>query len=82
MSEAKVPFIDLKQRFVEEREELLACVERVLAKGHVILTPEVRELEEAVEALYRRQALHQPQLGHGCAYASVSGPAAWARATR
>jgi len=49
MSEAKVPFIDLKQRFVEEREELLACVERVLAKGHVILTPEVRELEEAVE---------------------------------
>jgi dTDP-4-amino-4,6-dideoxygalactose transaminase len=49
MTEVKVPFIDLKQRFVEEREELLACVERVLAKGHLVLTPEVRELEEAVE---------------------------------
>jgi len=50
MADVKVPFIDLKQRFVEEREELLACVERVLAKGHLVLTPEVVELEQAVQS--------------------------------
>lgn len=44
----KVPFIDLQQRFEEEREELLACVERVLAKGHFVLTPEVAEFEADV----------------------------------
>lgn len=41
----KVPFIDLQQRFEEEREELLACVEQVLARGHFVLTPEVGEFE-------------------------------------
>lgn len=41
----KVPFIDLQQRYQEEKEELLACVERVLAKGHFVLTPEVAEFE-------------------------------------
>lgn len=44
----KVPFIDLQQRFEEEREELMACVERVLAKGHFVLTPEVAEFEADV----------------------------------
>jgi dTDP-4-amino-4,6-dideoxygalactose transaminase len=48
MTEITVPFIDLKQRYAEEREELLACVERVLAKGHFVLTPEVAEFEERV----------------------------------
>ncbi len=42
----KVPFIDLKQRFQEERTELMACVERVLEQGHFILTQEVNEFEE------------------------------------
>ena len=37
----KVPFIDLKQRFEEERVELLACVERVVSQGHFVLTQEV-----------------------------------------
>jgi dTDP-4-amino-4,6-dideoxygalactose transaminase len=48
MTDVKVPFIDLPQRFVEEREELLACVERVLAKGHLVMTPEVVEFEQKV----------------------------------
>jgi len=42
----KVPFIDLKQRYEEEKEELLACVERVVSQGHFVLTQEVNEFEE------------------------------------
>lgn len=49
MTDIKVPFVDLKQRFVEEREELLACVERVLSKGHLVLTEEVFEFERQVQ---------------------------------
>lgn len=49
MSEIKVPFVDLKQRFIEERDELLACVEATLAKGHLVLTPELGEFEEMVQ---------------------------------
>jgi dTDP-4-amino-4,6-dideoxygalactose transaminase len=50
MTDFKVPFIDLQQRFIEERKELLACVERVLAKGHLVLTEEVFEFEQRIEA--------------------------------
>jgi dTDP-4-amino-4,6-dideoxygalactose transaminase len=42
----KVPFIDLQQRYQEEKSELLACVDNVLSKGHLILTQEVNEFEE------------------------------------
>lgn len=42
----KVPFIDLQQRYQEEKAELLACVDNVLSKGHLILTQEVNEFEE------------------------------------
>lgn len=42
----KVPFIDLQQRFEEEKHEILACVENVLSKGHLILTEEVNEFEQ------------------------------------
>ncbi len=48
MSELKVPFIDLQQRFVDEREELLACVERVLSKGHLVMTQEVTDFEKRI----------------------------------
>lgn len=48
MSEFKVPFIDLVQRYAEERDEILACVDRVLAKGHLVLTEEVAEFEADV----------------------------------
>lgn len=46
----KVPFIDLKQRFLEEKEEILDAVNKVLERGSLVLTKELRELEEAVEA--------------------------------
>ncbi|MEM7429673.1 MAG: DegT/DnrJ/EryC1/StrS family aminotransferase [Pseudomonadota bacterium] len=49
MSEMKVPFIDLKERFVEERDELMARIEETLAKGHLVLTPELNEFEEMVQ---------------------------------
>lgn len=50
MTTMKVPFIDLRQRFEEERVELLACVERVLSQGHFVLTREVGEFEEKAAA--------------------------------
>ena len=36
-----VPFIDLKLRYQEEREEILRCVDTVLSQGHLIMTEEV-----------------------------------------
>ncbi len=50
MSEFKVPFIDLRQRYEEEKQELLACVERVLSQGHFVLTEEVERFEERIAA--------------------------------
>ena len=37
----RVPFIDLKQRFEEEKDELMACIEKVMSAGSVVLTPEL-----------------------------------------
>ncbi len=48
MSEFKVPFVDLQQRYEEEKEELLSCVERVLESGNLVMTPELGALEEKV----------------------------------
>jgi dTDP-4-amino-4,6-dideoxygalactose transaminase len=48
MSDFKVPFIDLQQRYAEEKEEILKCVDRVLAKGHLVMTEEVAEFEAQV----------------------------------
>jgi dTDP-4-amino-4,6-dideoxygalactose transaminase len=48
MSDFKVPFIDLVQRYAEERDEILACVDRVLSKGHLVLTEELTEFENQV----------------------------------
>ena len=41
----RVPFIDLKQRFEEEKDELMACVEKVMSAGSLVLTPELDEFE-------------------------------------
>ena len=49
MADTKVPFVDLQQRYEEEKTELLACVDRVLKQGHFILTQEVNEFEEAAQ---------------------------------
>lgn len=48
MGRMKVPFHDLQQRYAEEREEILACIDRVLAQGHVFLSAEVDAFEAAV----------------------------------
>jgi dTDP-4-amino-4,6-dideoxygalactose transaminase len=48
MTELKVPFIDLQQRYQEEKAELLACVDRILTKGHLVMTEEVGEFEKRV----------------------------------
>lgn len=48
MTDFKVPFIDLVQRYAEERDEILKCVDRVLSKGHLVLTEELTEFEDQV----------------------------------
>lgn len=45
----QVPFIDLRQRFEEEKDEMMASIEKILSKGSLVLTPELREFEEQVE---------------------------------
>ena len=45
----KVPFIDLKQRYLEEKDDLLKAIKRVVSKGHLVLTDEVKQFEERVE---------------------------------
>jgi dTDP-4-amino-4,6-dideoxygalactose transaminase len=42
-----VPFVDLKLRAAEERQELLACLERVLDEAQLILGPAVARFEAA-----------------------------------
>lgn len=50
MSDFKVPFIDLQQRFAEERDEIMASLEKTLAAGHLVMTPELAEFEADVVA--------------------------------
>lgn len=45
----KVPFIDLKARFIEEKDELLSAVNKVLSQGSLVLTNELKEFEEDVQ---------------------------------
>ena len=44
--EVLVPFIDLKKRFQEEKEEILTAVEKVCSEGNFVLTREVMEFEQ------------------------------------
>ena len=48
MNSIKVPFVDLKQRYEAEKEEILQCIDRVLSKGHLVMTPELSNFEEEV----------------------------------
>lgn len=50
MTDIKVPFVDLKQRYQEEKGELLSAVERVLESGHFVFGPDVEALEQRVAA--------------------------------
>ena len=45
----EVPFIDLKARFIEEKDELLSTVNKVLSQGSLVLTNELKEFEEDVQ---------------------------------
>jgi dTDP-4-amino-4,6-dideoxygalactose transaminase len=49
MPDVKVPIIDLKQRFAEEREELMYCIEKTLEAASLVMTPELRDFEATVE---------------------------------
>ena len=44
----KVEIIDLKKRFIEEKTEVLKCINGVLKKGNFILTSEVQNFEKSV----------------------------------
>lgn len=46
----KIEFIDLKTQYAESRENINARIQRVLDHGQYIMGPEVRELEEKLEA--------------------------------
>ena len=49
MGKIKVPFIDLKLRYQEEKIDLHKAIEKVISKGNLVLTEEVKELEHDVE---------------------------------
>ena len=44
----KVNFIDLKQRFIEEKKDLLKSITKTLKSGNLVLTPEVEAFESKV----------------------------------
>ncbi len=44
----KVEFIDLKSRYKNEKREIMKSLDRVLKKGHLVLTPELEEFEEKI----------------------------------
>ena len=41
MHKIKVPFIDLKLRYKEEKIDLNKAIEKVISKGNLVLTQEV-----------------------------------------
>ena len=45
----EVPFIDLKLRYIEEKDEILKCIDNILEKGNLVLTPELEQFEKEVE---------------------------------
>ena len=44
----KVDFIDLKSRYKLERLEILGTLDKVLKKGHLVLTNELEEFEQKI----------------------------------
>ena len=44
----KVPFIDLKQRFLDEKTEIMSIIENTLMRGSLVLTPELSEFEQQI----------------------------------
>lgn len=50
MTTAKIEFIDLKAQYADLKDHINARIQRVLDHGQYIMGPEVRELEEKLEA--------------------------------
>jgi len=48
----RVPFVDLRQRYLEEQDELRACLERVLSEAQLVLGPAVAGFEAAAAAMW------------------------------
>ena len=44
----QIDFIDLKQRYLDEKKELLNIFDRVLKKGSLVLTKEVENFENNI----------------------------------
>ena len=45
----KVQFIDLQQRFEEEREELIACFQKTLSQGSLVMGNSLQEFEDEIQ---------------------------------
>lgn len=43
-----VPLIDLKQRYTEERNDILKIIDNTLKSGNLVLTPEIKEFENEI----------------------------------
>ena len=48
MTEMTISFVDLKQRFQEEKNDLMQIIEKVLTQGNLVLTPELENFEKKV----------------------------------
>ena len=44
----KIEIVDLKKRYEDERKEILKIIDKVLKKGHLVMTPEVSEFEKKI----------------------------------
>ena len=44
----KIEIIDLKKRFLDEKKDLLICINKVLKKGNLVLTSEVENFEKKI----------------------------------
>ena len=44
----KVNFIDIKSMYLLERREILKTLDKVLKKGHLVLTNELEEFEQEI----------------------------------
>ena len=43
-----IELIDLKLRYKSEQKEILKCLDKVLSKGHLILTKELEDFEKKI----------------------------------
>ena len=43
-----VNIIDLKQRYLEERDDILSIIDKTLASGSLVMTPEINDFEKDI----------------------------------